>query len=201
MELVVGVRTGRLELDELWTFVQRKRRWHQKPGADGPVTGDQYTYVALASSLRAIVSYLTGKRSAENTDQLVQDIRQRGSQAHVGKDVRVRVGGTGTGYSPHYRLEGGALTQPVCYDGRNHNQISEADTPIEENWGDSTMSEDDVRTILRQLRPPKSAWQGRLSTTQSPPAAATSRRRKHTTAPPFVAVPVLRLWASRLGVK
>jgi IS1 family transposase len=75
--MMVGVRTGRLELDELWAFVQRKRRWHQKPGADGPVTGDQYTYVALASSSRAIVSYLTGKRSAENTDQFIQDIRQR----------------------------------------------------------------------------------------------------------------------------
>jgi len=74
---MVGIRTGRLELDELWAFVQRKRRWHQKPGLDGPVTGDQYTYVALASSSRAIVSYLTGKRSSENTDQFIQDIRQR----------------------------------------------------------------------------------------------------------------------------
>jgi IS1 family transposase len=75
--MMVGVRTNRLELDELWAFVQRKRRWHQQPGADGPVTGDQYTYIALAASSRAIVSYLTGKRSTENTDQFVQDIRQR----------------------------------------------------------------------------------------------------------------------------
>ncbi len=75
--MMVGVRTGRLELDELWSFVQRKRRQHQKLGADGPVTGDQYTFIALASSSRAIVSYLTGKRTSENTDQFVQDIRQR----------------------------------------------------------------------------------------------------------------------------
>lgn len=75
--MMVGVRTGRLELDELWSFVQRKRRQHQKPGAEGPVTGDQYTFIALASSSRAIVSYLTGKRISENTDQFVQDIRQR----------------------------------------------------------------------------------------------------------------------------
>jgi IS1 family transposase len=64
-------------LDELWAFVQRKRRWHQKPGSDGPVTGDQYTYVAMAASSRAIISYLTGKRSSENTDSFIQDIRQR----------------------------------------------------------------------------------------------------------------------------
>src|SRR4051812_52296 len=75
--MFVGVRTNRLELDELWAFVQRKRRWHQKPGADGPVTGDQYTYVALSASSRAIVSYLTGKRSSDNTDQFIQDIRDR----------------------------------------------------------------------------------------------------------------------------
>jgi IS1 family transposase len=75
--MFVGIRSGRLELDELWAYVGRKRRQHQKPGADSPVTGEQYTYVALASSSRAIVSYLTGKRSTENTDDFVQDIRQR----------------------------------------------------------------------------------------------------------------------------
>lgn len=41
------------------------------------MTGDQYTYVALSASSRAIVSYLTGKRSSDNTDQFIQDIRQR----------------------------------------------------------------------------------------------------------------------------
>jgi hypothetical protein len=30
--MMVDVRTNRLELDELWAFVQRSRRWHQKPG-------------------------------------------------------------------------------------------------------------------------------------------------------------------------
>ncbi len=75
--MFVGIRTNRLELDELWSFVKRKRRWHEVPGTDGPVTGDQYTYVALASSSRAIVCYLTGKRSSENTDVFIQDLRQR----------------------------------------------------------------------------------------------------------------------------
>jgi transposase-like protein len=36
-----------------------------------------YTYVALSASSRAIVSYLTGKRTTENTDTFIQDIRQR----------------------------------------------------------------------------------------------------------------------------
>jgi IS1 family transposase len=75
--MMVGIRTSRLELDELWAYVGRRRRWNQKPGLDGPVTGDQYTFIALAASTRAIVSYRTGKRTSEMTDDFVQDLRQR----------------------------------------------------------------------------------------------------------------------------
>ena len=42
-----------------------------------PVKGDQYTYIALGASTRAIIGYLTGKRTTENTDQFIQDLRQR----------------------------------------------------------------------------------------------------------------------------
>src|SRR5580692_8444811 len=59
--MFVGIRTRRLELDELWSFVKRKRRWHEKPGKDAAVSGDQYTFIALAASARAIVAYRTGK--------------------------------------------------------------------------------------------------------------------------------------------
>ena len=56
--MFVGVCTGRLELDELWAFVGKKQK-RVKP-QDGSVKGDQYTFVALASSSRAIVAYRTG---------------------------------------------------------------------------------------------------------------------------------------------
>ena len=39
--------------------------------------GDQYTYVALASSTRAIIGYRTGKRDGATTDDFIQDLRQR----------------------------------------------------------------------------------------------------------------------------
>src|SRR5690349_17219995 len=62
---MIGIRTGRLELDELWSVVGKK----QKRAASHETTkGGQYTFIALASSSRAIVGYLTGKRSADNTD-------------------------------------------------------------------------------------------------------------------------------------
>jgi IS1 family transposase len=73
--MMVGVRTGRLELDELWAYVGKKQKRVKR--TDGPVVGDQYTFVALAGASRAIVAYLTGKRDSANTDAFIQDLRQR----------------------------------------------------------------------------------------------------------------------------
>lgn len=75
--MFVGLRVGRLELDELWAFVGRKRRWNQQPTRDGAVTGDQYTFVGLASATRCIVSYRTGKRDTANTEAFIGDLRER----------------------------------------------------------------------------------------------------------------------------
>src|SRR5215469_6398057 len=59
--MFVGLRVGRLELDELWAFVGKKQK--KVTRTDAAVKGDAYTFVGLASSSRAIVSYLTGKRT------------------------------------------------------------------------------------------------------------------------------------------
>jgi IS1 family transposase len=73
--MFVGIRTGRLELDELWAYVGKKQR-HLKR-TDGHDKGDQYTFVALASSTRAIVGYQTGKRDSDTTDEFMADLRER----------------------------------------------------------------------------------------------------------------------------
>jgi hypothetical protein len=73
--MMVGLRVGRVELDELWAFVGKKQR-HLKR-TDSPDKGDQYTFVALASSSRAIIGYRTGKRHTDTTDQFIQDLRGR----------------------------------------------------------------------------------------------------------------------------
>ena len=72
--MAVGVRTGRLELDELWAFVGKKQKHTQRHETE---KGDQYTFIALASSSKAILAYRTGKRDSANTDAFVQDLRQR----------------------------------------------------------------------------------------------------------------------------
>jgi IS1 family transposase len=73
--MFVGLRVGRLELDELWAYVGKKQH-HLKRG-DSAEKGDQWTYVALASSTRAIVSYRTGKRDSANTQEFIADLRER----------------------------------------------------------------------------------------------------------------------------
>jgi IS1 family transposase len=72
---MVGLRVTRLELDELWAFVGKKQR-HLRRG-DSPEKGDQYTFVALASTSRAIVSYRTGKRDTGTTQEFIADLRER----------------------------------------------------------------------------------------------------------------------------
>jgi IS1 family transposase len=73
--MMVGLRVGRLELDELWAYVGKKQK--QVTRKDGAVFGDQYTFIALASSAKAIVAYHTGKRDSGSTDLFIQDLRQR----------------------------------------------------------------------------------------------------------------------------
>jgi IS1 family transposase len=73
--MMVGVRAGRLELDEIWGYVGKKQKRVERHEISHK--GDQYTYIALASSTKAIVSYRTGKRDGENTDLFVQDLRER----------------------------------------------------------------------------------------------------------------------------
>ena len=59
----------------MWAFVGKKqKRVKQTEAANA---GDQYTFVALASSSRAILSYRTGKRDGDNTEELVRDLRER----------------------------------------------------------------------------------------------------------------------------
>src|ERR1700680_1314231 len=73
--LMLGLRVNRLELDELWAFVGKKQK--RTTAKDRAVMGDQYTFIALASTSKAIVSYRTGKRDGHNTDELVFDLRDR----------------------------------------------------------------------------------------------------------------------------
>lgn len=72
---MVGVRPGRLELDEAWSYVGKKQK-RVKRGEEG-VKGDAYVFVALAATSKAIISYRVGQRNGANTEDFIFDIRER----------------------------------------------------------------------------------------------------------------------------
>ena len=73
--MMVGLRVPRIECDELWAYVGCKQKNVDRKNV--AVKGDQYTYVALAASTKAILAYRTGKRDGENTDLFIRDLRER----------------------------------------------------------------------------------------------------------------------------
>lgn len=73
--MMVGVRVQRLELDETWSFVGKKQKRVQRHEAFAK--GDQYVFVGMAGTQKAIISYRVGKRDSENTDLFIRDLRER----------------------------------------------------------------------------------------------------------------------------
>jgi IS1 family transposase len=65
----------RLEIDELWSFVQKKQR-HVKEG-DPASFGDTWTYVAIDAETKLVPCFLTGKRNVETTNAFIADLASR----------------------------------------------------------------------------------------------------------------------------
>jgi IS1 family transposase len=72
---LVGIRVNRIELDELWSFVGKKQARAERHELFAK--GDQYVFIAMASTQKAIISYRIGKRDSDNTDHFIRDLRQR----------------------------------------------------------------------------------------------------------------------------
>jgi len=73
--MMVGLRVPRIEMDELWAFVGKKQRRVTKE--DGFGVGDQYTFIAMASSAKAIIAYHTGSVNGISTTTFVDDLSER----------------------------------------------------------------------------------------------------------------------------
>lgn len=69
------LRCRRVQCDEIWTYVAKKER-HVRD--DDPAEfGDQWVYVALDADTKLIPAYRIGKRSSENTQAFMRDVRRR----------------------------------------------------------------------------------------------------------------------------
>ncbi len=66
----------RIQLDEIWSFVQKKQR-HLTLKDDWNRLGDQYTFVALDPETKLIPSYRVGKRDLPNAVAFIDDLSAR----------------------------------------------------------------------------------------------------------------------------
>ena len=73
---MVGLRVGHIQCDELWAYAGKKQK-RVRRGENPFAVGDQYTYIALGSTSKAILAHRTGKRDSATTDEFIQDLRQR----------------------------------------------------------------------------------------------------------------------------
>lgn len=74
-KLMRNANVSRLEFDEIWQYVAKKRKAVR--ATDPETVGDQYTFVALGGSSKAIISYYTGKRTSEAATAFAKDVRAR----------------------------------------------------------------------------------------------------------------------------
>lgn len=65
-----------IELDEIWTFVQKKQR-HIRPSDNPNVVGDFWVWVSLCADSKIVPTYRVGKRDTWTVDQLLADLAPR----------------------------------------------------------------------------------------------------------------------------
>ena len=76
-DTVQNVEASRIQCDEIWSFTYGKQK-NVKAAKDAPEgAGDTWTWTALDSDSKLIVSYLVGGRDAEYAMEFMDDLRSR----------------------------------------------------------------------------------------------------------------------------
>ena len=81
-EIVHGVRSKRVQVDEIWSFTYAKAKQvpNAKAAPDG--AGDTWTWTALDADSKLIVSWLVGARDAEYANAFMNDVAERICDPH-----------------------------------------------------------------------------------------------------------------------
>ncbi len=74
---VRGVKSKRVQCDEIWSFVYAKKRNVETAKAAPEGAGDAWTWTAIDADSKLIVSYLVGKRDAECANVFMHDVADR----------------------------------------------------------------------------------------------------------------------------
>src|SRR5436309_1292363 len=90
------LRLRHVQVDEVWTFVEKKQG-HLRPEEVGdPFIGDQYIFVALDEDTKLIPTFLIGKRTGENAERFMLDLADRIVQPRPGQPrIRLQISSDG----------------------------------------------------------------------------------------------------------
>ncbi len=76
-EMVQGVTASRIQCDEIWSFTYAKQKNVKTAKAAPSEAGDTWTWTALDSDSKLIVSWLVGGRNSEYAIEFMDDLRSR----------------------------------------------------------------------------------------------------------------------------
>ena len=76
-ETVRKVKTRNLQLDEIWAFCYAKQKTTEQDGFDVKGAGDVWTWTAIDSDTKLIISYVVGDRSADTAAEFISDLDKR----------------------------------------------------------------------------------------------------------------------------
>jgi IS1 family transposase len=107
-----------IELDEQWDFIAKKAKRVQT--GDPDEYGDVWLFIALAANQKAILSYVVGKRSVENTEALAFDLRAR---------IVNRPQITSDGYSPYVNAVQDAFRSGVDFAVLTKKYVGDSNLP------------------------------------------------------------------------
>lgn len=105
-ELVRGVKAGRIQCDEIWSFTYAKQKNVAKAKAAPKDAGDVWTWTALDADTKLIVSYAVGDRSADYASWFMDDVASRPTK---------RVQLTTDGHAAYLRAVEGTFGADVDY--------------------------------------------------------------------------------------
>ncbi|MBK9259816.1 MAG: transposase [Polyangiaceae bacterium] len=91
-------------VDEIWSYVAKKQA--RVTPKDGPDVGEAYTFVALDSSSRFVISWHVGKRNEESAKAFMNDLRSR---------LVVMPAMTSDGFAPYVNAVGAAFGPGIDY--------------------------------------------------------------------------------------
>lgn len=75
--MMINLKSNFIQVDEIWTYVQKKQKRASEGEQEAFGYGDQYVFVAMDSETKLVPSFIVGKRSYENAISIMKDLQYR----------------------------------------------------------------------------------------------------------------------------